>query len=150
MILGAGPALVYFSGADREVVFDGTYFESENGYAPEYSIYSNSANIYGLSLRNILVQNGARSAIIGGKGGSWFYGLNIEGFIRGNNSVAQSTKLINIENAPTPDYTVISNASIATSGLDMNIGGSIHSSIILGGGQITMPAGATDTSLKSN
>ncbi len=150
VISGAGPALVYFSGADREVVFDGTFFESENGYPPEYSIYSNSANIYGLSLRNILVQNGAKTAVIGGKGGSWFYGLNIEGFVRGANSVAQTTKLFSIENAPTPDYTVISNANIAASGLDISPGGSIRSSIILNPGQISLPPGAVDTSLKSN
>jgi hypothetical protein len=150
VLSGAGPTLVSLGGAVREIVFDGTFFESENGYAPDYSIYGAPANVYGLALRNVLLSNGARKAIIGGKSGTFFSGLNIEGYIRGQGQVGQATKLIDIETANPASNQTISNSNITASGLDINPGGSINSSIILNPGQITLPPGAADTSIKSN
>ena len=149
VLSGAGPTLVGLGGAVREIVFDGTFLESENGYPPDYAIYGAPANVYGLSLRNVLLSNGVQKAIIGGKSGTFFHGLNIEGYIRGQGQVGQVTKLIDIETAVPASNLTISNSSIAASGLDINPGGSIRSSIILGAGTINLPQGATDTSLKS-
>ena len=144
VISGSGPALVHMNGVNREIVFDGNYFESENGFAPQNTIYSNSSNIFGLSLRNVNLSNGVQSngAIIAGKSGTWIRGLNIEGFISGSNNISPTAKLIDIEDAPTPEYTVISDAVIATGGMEVKPGGSIYSTMILGS-KVTKRAGST-------